>query len=295
MNGRKLKGKAALVAGGTRGAGRGISIALGEEGATVFVTGRSSTGNYSEIGRKETIEETAELVEKAGGVGIPIRTDHTDPNQVRELFEKVASRTDGKLDILVNDVWGGEHLSEWGKKFWEQDLDKAFKMFNNCIRSHMITAYFGAPLLLKNGSGLLVEVTDGIDYRYRGNLPYSLTKSAVINLALCLSEELKQGGVAALSLTPGFLRSEEMLDYFGVSEENWKDAVAKEAHFIASETPAFVGRALAGLASDPNIMQKTGKAWSSWKLSDEYGFIDKDGNRPHWGNYYREKFGETLD
>ncbi|TGL60617.1 SDR family oxidoreductase [Leptospira sarikeiensis] len=295
MKEKKLKGKIALVAGGTRGAGRGIAISLGEEGATVYVTGRTSNGSISEIGRKETIEETAELVNKAGGVGIPIKTDHTNKEQVKALIDKISSENGGRLDILINDVWGGEHLSEWGKKFWEQDLGKALKMFNNCLQSHLITAYYSAPLLLKSDSGLLIEVTDGIDYRYRGNLPYSLVKSSVINLAVCLSEELKSDGVTAISLTPGFLRSEQMLDYFGVQESNWKDAVKKEEHFIASETPTFVGRAVSHLASDPNIFQKTGKPWSSWKLSDEYGFIDSDGSRPHWGNYYKEKFGENLN
>ncbi|TGK06742.1 SDR family NAD(P)-dependent oxidoreductase [Leptospira semungkisensis] len=295
MHQKRLEGKVALVAGGTRGAGRGIAIALGGEGAKVYVTGRSSNGTFSEMERKETIEGTAALVNQAGGVGISVRTDHTDQEQVRSLVQKISEENDGKLDILINDVWGGDHLMQWGNKFWEQDLQKALRMFNNCLQSHLITAYYASPLLVKNGSGLLVEITDGIDYRYRGDLAYSLTKSSVINLAVCLSEELKSSGVAALALTPGFLRSEAMLDYFGVTEENWKDGAKKDEHFIASETPAFVGKAVACLASDPNILQKTGKAWSSWKLSDEYGFTDSDGTRPHWGNYFKEKFGEDLN
>ncbi|MDV6235659.1 SDR family oxidoreductase [Leptospira ellisii] len=289
----KLNDKIALVAGGTRGAGRGIAVALGEAGATVYVTGRSTKYAPSEMKRSETIEETAELVTAAGGKGIAIRTDHTDPEEVRRLFERLDSEQ-GRLDLLINDIWGGDPFVDWSKKFWEHSLADGLKVQRTCLDSHLITNYYAAPLMIRNRSGLILEITDGIDYRYRGNLYYTLIKSSIINLASSLSEELKPYGIAALALTPGFLRSEAMLDHFGVKEENWKDGTAKEPHFIASETPAYIGRAVAALAGDPDVFEKTGKAFSTWKLSEEYDFVDADGNRPHWGNYFFEKFGERL-
>jgi NAD(P)-dependent dehydrogenase (short-subunit alcohol dehydrogenase family) len=280
-----LLGKIAVVAGATRGAGRGIASMLGEAGATVYCTGRSVRGNLaSGDSRPETIDETAEMVTAYGGKGIAVRVDHTVPAQVEALFARVEEEQ-GRLDILVNDVWGGDHLME-GKPFWELSLDKGFQMMRTAIDTHIITAHYGAPLLLKQKSGLLIEITDGDSPRYRGELFYDLVKASVIRLAFGMGEELRPHGVVALAVTPGFLRSEAMLDHFGVTEANWQEGAKHEPHFIASETPYFVGRAVAALAADPNAAQKAGGVYASWTLSDEYGFIDMDGNRPHWGRYY---------
>ncbi|MBM9502477.1 SDR family NAD(P)-dependent oxidoreductase [Leptospira sp. 201903071] len=293
MKDRILEGKIALVAGGTRGAGRGIAIALGEAGACVYVTGRSTRESPSEMNRKETIEETAEIINANGGKGIAVKTDHTKADEVRELALRI-DKEQGRLDILVNDIWGGDPYIRWDVKFWEHSLENGIKVQRTCLESHLNTNYFAAPLMIRNRSGLILEITDGIDYRYRGNLYYTLVKSSIINLSRCLSEELKSFGITALSLTPGFLRSEAMLDHFGVREENWKDATKKEPHFIVSETPAYIGRAVVSLAGDKNIFAKTGISTSTWKLSEEYDFTDLDGSRPHWGNYFKEKFGEEL-
>ncbi|MEK8132279.1 SDR family oxidoreductase [Paenibacillus filicis] len=285
---KKLTGQVAVVAGGTRGAGRAIAVCLGEAGATVYVTGRSVKGEPSDLGRSETIEETAELVTAAGGLGIAVRVDHTVEEQVRELFERVKSEQKGRLDILVNDVWGGDSLTGWGQTFWEHSLTDGLRLQERAVASHMITSYYGAPLLVARGRGLIIEITDGTDYNFRGNLYYSLAKVSAIHLAQAMAAELRPHGVAALAVTPGFLRSEAMLDYFGVTEENWRDATAQDPHFIASETPTYVGRAIACLAADPKIMEKSGGIWSSWQLSEEYEFIDSDGSRPHWGRYFKE-------
>ncbi|XID91201.1 SDR family oxidoreductase [Paenibacillaceae bacterium WGS1546] len=284
-----LRGRTAVVAGATRGAGRAIAIMLGAAGATVYATGRSVRGAPSDIGRPETIEETAELIEARGGKGVPVRVDYTEEEQVKALFERIARERNGRLDILVNDVWGGEKLTEWGTPYWEGELGKALLMQRRAVHSHMIASYYGAPLLVANGKGLVVEVTDGYDYRYRGNLPYSLAKVSAIHLAEALAAELRPHGVAAVAATPGFLRSEEMLDHFGVTEDNWRDAAKKDVHFLQSETPFLLARGIAALAADPDLMSKTGKALSSWGLSEEYGIEDIDGRRPHWGNYAAEQ------
>ncbi len=287
MRMKSLQGRVAVVAGATRGAGRGIAVKLGEAGATVYVTGRSVRGNPSDLGRAETIGETAELVTAAGGIGIPVRVDHTVEEEVKALFERVKIEQHGRLDLLVNDVWGGEKLTAWGKPFWNDPLilSNGLLMQRRAVHSHMITSFYAAPLMVERKQGLIIEITDGTDYRYRGNLYYSLAKISVIHLAQAMAEDLKPHGVTALVLTPGFLRSEEMLDYFGVTEENWRDAAQKDVHFLQSETPAFIGQAVASLAADPNVFGKTGKAYSSWGLSDEYKFTDSDGSRPHWGKY----------
>ncbi|EST54167.1 short-chain dehydrogenase [Brevibacillus panacihumi W25] len=286
---KPLEGKIAVVAGATRGAGRGIAVMLGEAGATVYCTGRSVRGNPSDLNRSETIEETAEMVCARGGIGIPVQVDHTDPEQVRTLFERIQAEQNGVLDILVNDIWGGEKLTKWDTPFWEHSLPDGLLMQERVLKTHLITSYYGAPLMIARKSGLIIEITDGTDYRYRGHLYYSLAKIAPIHMAAAMAQELAPHQVAAVSVTPGFLRSEEMLDYFGVKEENWQDAVKSDVqhaeHFGESETPFFIGRAIAALAADPHIMQKTGQALSSWSLSDEYDFCDVDGRRPHWGNY----------
>ncbi|PJZ69846.1 short-chain dehydrogenase [Leptospira perolatii] len=289
-----LLGKVALVAGGTRGAGRGISIALGEKGATVYVTGRSSAKGRSDLNRPETIEETAELVTRSGGKGIPVRVDHTNEYEVKELFEKIRGEQSGRLDVLINDIWGGEHLIDWGKKFWEHDLHNGLKAVRNCIDSHLVTSRFALPFFVQNRTGLLIEITDGTDYRFRGNVYYSLVKSSLIHLAECFASELKPYGVTVLALTPGFLRSEAMLDYFKVKESNWRDAAKQDPHFLQSETPMYIGRAVACLAGDPEVKGLNGQALSTWKLSEKYDFTDIDGSRPHWGKYYEKLLNEGL-
>ncbi|WP_127579210.1 SDR family oxidoreductase [Paenibacillus koleovorans] len=288
MSGR-LKGKVAVVAGATRGAGRGIAVALGAEGATVYVTGRSVRGGKPAIeGRAETIDETAELVTQAGGVGIPIRVDHTVEEDVKRLFERVREEQGGRLDILVNDVWGGDPLTVWGQKFWEHSLENGLLMQRNCIHSHIITSHYGVPLMVERNQGLVIEITDGTDYAYRGNLFYSLVKISNIHLAEAMAADLREHHVTVVALTPGFLRSEMMLELFGVTEDNWRDGALRDPHFIASETPGYIGRAVAALAADPNVGEKTGRVLSTWGLSEEYDFVDRDGTRPHWGRYYKK-------
>lgn len=282
-----LAEKIAIVAGATRGAGRGIACMLGEKGATVYCTGRSVRGAPATGNRPETIEETAELVSQHGGTGIPVQVDHTVEAQVQALFARIKAEQ-GKLDIVVNDVWGGDALTEWNTPFWKHSLANGLLMQQRAVHSHIITSRYAAPLMVAQKSGLIVEITDGRDYSYRGNLFYDLAKISAIRLAYAMAQELRPYGVAALAVTPGFLRSEEMLDHFGVTEQNWRDGAKKDPHFIASETPYFVGRAVAALAADPAVLEKTGKALSSWDLSTEYGFSDIDGRQPHWGNYFKE-------
>jgi NAD(P)-dependent dehydrogenase (short-subunit alcohol dehydrogenase family) len=273
----------AVVAGATRGGGRAIAVELGSAGATVYVTGRSAGGRRSPMDRPETLEETAALVREAGGTAILAPTDHTDPAQVRALAERIASEQDGRLDLLVNNVWGGDHLAVWDKPFWEHDLGDALEMQRNAVWSHLITAHVLAPLMVARGSGLIVEVTDGIDDRYRGTLPYDLVKASVIRLALAEAADLRPHGVAALALTPGFLRSEAVLDHLGVTAESWRDGIESDPHFAFSETPRFLGRAVVALASDPAIMDRSGGRFATWSLAKEYGFDDVDGARPDWG------------
>ncbi len=295
---KPLEGQVAVVAGATRGAGRGIACMLGEAGATVYCTGRSTRGAAKDGARPsnsafdlavrpETIEETAEMVTAYGGRGVAVRVDHTVPEEVEALFARVDAEA-GRLDVLVNDVWGGDELTEWGTPFWEHSLGKGLQMLERALHSHLITSRYGAPLLLRQGRGLIVEITDGDRLYYRGNLYYDLVKVAVIRLAFSMAEELRPHGVTATALTPGFLRSEAMLEHFGVAEANWRDGARKDPHFIASETPFFVGRAVAALAADPDVARFSGRALSSWGLSDVYGFTDVDGERPHWGRYFDE-------
>jgi len=237
--------------------------------------------------RPETIEETAEMVNTYGGVGIPVQADHTVEAQVQALFERIRTEQ-GRLDILVNDIWGGDELTEWGTPFWELSLDKGLLMLQRAVQTHIITSRYATPLMVARSQGLIVEITDGDTLNYRGNLFYDLAKVSVIRLAYAMAEELRPYRITALAVTPGFLRSEAMLDHFGVTEANWQDGAKKDPHFIASETPFYIGRAIAALAADPNIAQKSGGVFSSWDLAKEYGFSDIDGRQPDWGKYFAE-------
>jgi NAD(P)-dependent dehydrogenase (short-subunit alcohol dehydrogenase family) len=290
-----LAGRVALVAGGTRGGGRGIAVELGAAGATVYVTGRSSANGHAGMDRPETIEETAAQVTKAGGTGISARTDHSDPGQVQALADRIAAEQDGRLDILVNSVWGGDPLADWEHPLWEQDLDKGLRLLRQAVETHVITSRFALPLMVARRSGLVVEVTDGNTARYRGSFFYDLAKSAVIRLAVAQAAELRPFGVAAVAITPGFLRSEAMLEHFGVTEENWRDGAAKDPDFAFSETPHYLGRAVAALAADPDVLVKSGRALATWGLYQEYGFTDTDGSQPdfaaHWARSLEGEHG----
>ena len=290
-----LAGRVALVAGGTRGGGRGIAVELGAAGATVYVTGRSSANGHAGMDRPETIEETAAQVTKAGGTGISARTDHSDPGQVQALAGRIAAEQDGRLDILVNSVWGGDPLADWEHPLWEQDLDKGLRLLRQAVETHVITSRFALPLMVARRSGLVVEVTDGNTARYRGSFYYDLAKSAVIRLAVAQAAELRPFGVAAVAITPGFLRSEAMLEHFGVTEENWRDGAAKDPNFAFSETPHYLGRAVAALAADPDVLVKSGRALATWGLYQEYGFTDTDGSQPdfaaHWARSLEGEHG----
>ena len=285
---KPLAGKVAVVAGATRGAGRGIAVELGAAGATVYCTGRSVRGRPATAGRPETIEETAEMVSARGGVGVPVRVDHTVPDEVAAFLGRVQAEQSGRLDLLINDVWGGDELTDWSKPFWEQSLPDGLTMQVRAVHSHIITSYYAIPLMIARRQGLILEVTDGDSLAYRGNLLYDLAKTSAMRLALALSEELRPHNITALALTPGYLRSEAILDGFGVIEANWRDAIPKDRHFAGSETPYYIGRAVAALAADPNVAVKAGKTWATWNLAPEYGFTDMDGTQPNWEKFFRE-------
>ncbi|MFZ0317610.1 MAG: SDR family oxidoreductase [Candidatus Sulfotelmatobacter sp.] len=315
---KPLHNKIALVAGATRGAGRGIAIALGEAGATVYCTGRSSIKNPKQDStHPETIEQTAALVTAAGGRGIPVRVDHTIPTEVKKLAALIKRQHKG-LDILVNDIWGGDPLTEWSKTFWTVNLENGLHMLKQAIHSHIITAHFTVPLMLgrsqpRRPPAIIFEITDGDAFYYRGNLFYDLVKISVIRLAFAMSRELRKRNVVAVALTPGFLRSERVLEHFKVTEANWKDAGKQNINpnqknkskdensydqndapsdFMISESPRYIGRAVVALATDPKSAEKSGRVFSSWALAREYGFTDLDGTQPHWGNYARKKYGK---
>jgi NAD(P)-dependent dehydrogenase (short-subunit alcohol dehydrogenase family) len=286
-----LKGKVALVAGATRGAGRGIAVELGAGGATVYVTGRSTHGRPSEYARPETIEETAALVDAAGGRGIAVVADHLEHGAVRELVAKI-EREQGRLDILVNDIWGGERLFSWDAPLWEHSLEDGLRLLRLAVDTHLITNHFALPLLLREPGGLVVEMTDGTaEYNaahYRVTMFYDLAKSTILRLAWGLAQEVGARGATAVALTPGWMRSEMMLEHYGVTEANWRDALEREPHFVISETPRFVGRAVAALAADPAVGRLNGQALSSGQLAQVYGFTDLDGSQPDCWRYLRE-------
>lgn len=281
---RTLENKIAIVAGATRGAGRGIAVELGAAGATVYCTGRSVQGKTT--GRPETVDETAELVTRAGGRGIAIQVDHTRPDQVEALFERIASEQDERLDVVVNDIWGGDELSEWGVPFWNHSLEAGLEMLDRAMNTHIITSHFAAPLLVARKQGIIFEITDGKTYSYRGTFFYDLAKVTVMRMAYTMAKELEPYNVASIAVTPGFLRSEAMLDHFGVTESNWREGANQDKFFAFSETPHYIGRAIVALASDSEIMAKTGQTLATWDLAEEYGFTDIDGGRPHWQRNY---------
>ncbi|MFD9225271.1 SDR family oxidoreductase [Streptomyces sp. NPDC060064] len=293
--GKPLAGKIALVAGATRGAGRAIAVRLGAAGATVYVTGRTTRAQVSEVGRAtETIEETAELVTAAGGEAIAVPTDHLEPEQVRALVGRI-ERDHSRLDILVNDIWGGNHLLDFNTKMWDVDLDRGLRMLELGAKSHIITSSIALPLLVREPGGLVIEVTDGTaetNKGFRENFYYDLAKNAPIRMAFILGEELKSVGCTAVAVTPGFIRSEEMLDIFGLTEVTWRDGIEKQPHWALSESPVYLGRGVAALASDPERARWNGQSLSSGALAKEYGVTDTDGSRPDvWAFMLQETAG----
>ncbi len=303
---KTLKGQVALVAGATRGAGRGIATALGKAGAVVWCTGRSSRKDRERRGgagqpfdlslRPETIEETAEIINDAGGQAVARCVDHTDDDAVRALVAEIDAKT-GHLDILVNDIWGGDDLAEWGKPMWELSPKKGFAMIDRVLHTHFITTRHAMPLMLRSTKGLVVEITDGDFVGYRSNWFYDLAKMIPIRMALALMADLTskdRRDVTCVAVTPGFLRSEAMLEHLEVTEDSWRDAVAANPHFVESESPRFVGRAVAALAGDPQRENVSGQVLSSWGLAKRYGFDDLDGRRPDWGSYFDRSIEELL-
>jgi NAD(P)-dependent dehydrogenase (short-subunit alcohol dehydrogenase family) len=287
---KSLTGKVAWVAGGTRGAGRGIAVQLGAAGATVYVTGRTTRSERSEMNRPETIEETAALVDAAGGRGIAVRVDHLVPEEVRALVTRIEGEQ-GALHVLVNDIWGATTM-EWNKSVWESSLEIGLRTLRLAVDTHAITSHFALPLLIKQPGGLVVEVTDGTDEynrtHYRVSFFYDLAKAAVNRMAFALAHELRPYHATAVSLTPGWLRSEAMLEAYGVAESNWRDATTRSPHFAISESPAFVGRAVAALAQDPDVSRWNGQSLSSGQLAKVYGFTDIDGSQPDAWRYVPE-------
>jgi len=287
-----LTGRVALVAGASRGVGRGTAVALGEAGATVYCTGRTTTERRSEYDRPETIEETAALVDAAGGRGIAVAVDHLESDQVAALIRRIDS-DHGRLDVLVNDIWGGEKLFDWNAKLWEHELANGLRLLRLAVDTHLITSHHALPLLVRRPGGLVVEMTDGTaEYNaanYRVSAFYDLAKSSVLRLAWSQGHELAELGCTAVALTPGWLRSEMMLEHYGVTEANWRDATVGSPHFVAiSESPVFVGRAVAALAADPDVHRRNGGSFSSGELAREYGFTDIDGSQPDCWRYIVE-------
>jgi NAD(P)-dependent dehydrogenase (short-subunit alcohol dehydrogenase family) len=281
--GRPLTGHVIVVAGATRGAGRGIARALGESGAIVYCTGRSVRGNLSPYGRPETIDETADIIKAEGGRAVAVRVDHSVESEVESFFARI-DREHGRLDLLVNSIAGEEPMMAQWTSFWNTNLTDGEAVFRQALLSHIITAKHAAPFMIRRHRGLIVEVTEN-DILLAGGNPLSQTvKFALKGIAFNMAAELKPHGVAAIAITPGFLRSEAMLERFGVSEANWRDAGQKDKNFLESESPLFVGRAVAALAQDPRVLERTGQLYGSWELGREYGFTDADGRRPDWGS-----------
>lgn len=297
---KDLEGRIALVAGATRGSGRGTARMLGELGATVYCTGRNSRDAHSDqgyyAGRPETIEETAELVGAAGGVGIPVRVDHANETEVAALFRRV-KKEHGRLDIAVN-VLGGEVVTGFDR-LWRIEYDAGRALFESWIWPHVLTARHAAPLMSRGG--LMVEMVEGHTLGgYRGHFYFDLILVCMKRLAYALAEELGDRGVTSIAMTPGFMRTEGILDHFGATESNWLEIArtnpsARQFGFEGSETPAFVGRAIAAIAADPERARWNGGVYGSWQMADEYGFADVDGRRPHWGRFFEEGYPELVN
>lgn len=296
----QLHGKVAVVAGATRGCGRAIAVELGRLGATVFAAGRTTREHASPVNRAETIEETAELVTAAGGKGIPVRCDFTEVSDVDNLVARIDSESAGRLDVLVDDVWGGDHLVDFASYYQESDLDKAMTVVHNGLDSHLIALHRLLPRLVRTG-GIALEVTDGEDDEYVGaGIPYYLVKCGVRAIGRALGAELAKQGCTGLTVTPGFLRSEAMLEHFGVTEQNWRDAVTDPAipegpDFAISETPYYLARGVAALVTDPEVSRFASKTLASWTLMHEYGVTDLDGSRPDFGRWMREVRAAGVD
>ncbi|HEY3056375.1 MAG TPA: SDR family oxidoreductase [Thermoanaerobaculia bacterium] len=287
---RPLEGKVALVAGATRGAGRGIACVLGEAGATVYCSGRSVRGKPATANRAETIDETAEMVTARGGQGIAMQTDHTVPEQVERLLKRI-EREQKRLDIVVNDLWAGGEVS-W-KRFWNTPIDEGLQMLERAVRAHVITDHFAVPLMMKTkGRRLIVEVTEADGFYYRGHFYYDLARIAEIRIAWDLAHELRRHKIAVVALTPGFMRTEMVLDSLKVTEANWRDAIPRRREFAESETPFFIGRAILALATDPKVMKKSGRVFKSIGLAREYGFTDVDGRTPDVWSYISDHMRE---
>jgi NAD(P)-dependent dehydrogenase (short-subunit alcohol dehydrogenase family) len=266
----------------------------------VYCTGRTTRAQRSEYDRPETIEETAERVSDAGGTGIAVQVDHLEPAQVAALVERIDAEQ-GRIDVLVNDIWGGEKLFEFDETVWEHDVQAGLRLLHLAVDTHLITSHHALPLLIREPGGLVVEMTDGTaEYnatRYRNNPFYDLAKASVLRLAFSQAHDLEPHGATAVAMTPGWLRSEMMLDAFAVTEETWRDALAFQPHFAISESPRFVGRAVAALAADPDRARFNGQSLSSGSVAKEYGFTDLDGSRPDCWRYMVEvqDAGEPAD
>jgi NAD(P)-dependent dehydrogenase (short-subunit alcohol dehydrogenase family) len=285
--GKALAGHVAVVAGATRGAGRGVARALGEAGAIVYCTGRSTTGAPSAYGRPETIDETAAFVTADGGTGVAVRVDHTIEDEVAALFARV-EREQGRLDLVVDSVAGEDPgLGGW-TPVWKTDLSRGPDALRAALFSHVVTAKHAATIMQKRKRGLLVEVTEGDLLFGGGNVLGELVKTGLKALAVRLAHELRPHRVAAVAVTPGFLRSEAMLQHFGVTEETWRDGGKRDKHFLQSETPRFLGRGVAALAADEQALALSGEILSSWDLARRYQVDDVDGQRPDWGPYFRD-------
>ncbi|HIW63216.1 MAG TPA: SDR family NAD(P)-dependent oxidoreductase [Candidatus Stackebrandtia excrementipullorum] len=292
MTDTPLAGRVALVAGATRGAGKATALALAQAGAFVYATGRSNRNRRSEVDRPETVEDVADEIAAAGGDGESVVVDHLDGDRVRALVDRIRTEK-GRLDILVNNLWGGDHLVGWNTTLWEHDLDDGLRILRLGVESHLITAHAALPLLTERPGGLHIEVTDGTAEHnrahYRDNAFYDLAKVAPQRLVFGLARELKPFAATAVCVTPGWIRSEAMLDtHFEVTEERWRDGASKDPHFLISETPHFLGRGVAALAADPDVRRFSGSVLSSFDLSHEYGTTDVDGSVPDAWGYIRD-------
>jgi NAD(P)-dependent dehydrogenase (short-subunit alcohol dehydrogenase family) len=290
--GLSLAGRVALVAGATRGGGRGIARALAAAGATVYCTGRSAAGQKG-MARPETVEETVSLIEQAGGLAVAVRVDHTSQEEVESLATRIRSDA-GRLDVLVNSIWGGDPMIDWSQQFWQVDLSNVRAYLDQTLISHLITNRYLVPLMVEAGCGLIIEVIDGHFDGYRGHILYDLVKASLARMAYGMAAELVRTGVTALCLSPGFLRSEAVLEHFGVREESWRDAIAKDAFFAESETPWLVGRAAVALAADPEIRRKAGLIHFASDVAREYKFTDIDGRVPDFPRMFDAKVRELA-